>query len=490
MKKITLISLILVILCLGFTSGCERYDVMNVSGGDVVLSFSTEKIDFSQSSDDGKSLLKFYYDKVVVGGGDEVSSNINKIIEKDGDEFMSNKEIVEYYNGMVSDKREDCYCNTAQSEVTCNSDGIFSVKMTTSWYAGGVFNGGYYGLNFDAKTGNQLGLGDIFDLTDEEICNYINDLTIAKLTENTLLIDESVYETLEGYNISDYAFYIQSGNVYICYPTYELASGAAGPITVECPIIKKNETDFKLNGKKLEIDALMVADKVLVSVEEICNAIGAEVYNDGYGQSRIISILKDDYYIMIANGLYTPQTGVFTKWRIDKYYMPNDVSYCHYPDNLSDKNYNSSLSGLEIYNDTSIMETAPVVIGDISYVPVDILADYFGAKIDYNITKKQLDISMNNTEYIRTPEERKAISDFDAGDAAEIFESLPDISSDAIFGRDCSGVSYNRRGLVYRVLANDEAYVMIYPDYSVDYINNVTGELIKTINIDPVKITN
>jgi len=327
-------------------------------------------------------------------------------------------------------------------------------------------------------------------LTDEEICNYINDLTIAKLTENTLLIDESVYETLEGYNISDYAFYIQSGNVYICYPTYELASGAAGPITVECPIIKKNETDFKLNGKKLEIDALMVADKVLVSVEEICNAIGAEVYNDGYGQSRIISILKDDYYIMIANGLYTPQTGVFTKWRIDKYYMPNDVSYCHYPDNLSDKNYNSSLSGLEIYNDTSIMETAPVVIGDISYVPVDILADYFGAKIDYNITKKQLDISMNNTEYIRTPEERKAISDFDAGDAAEIFESLPDISSDAIFGRDCSGVSYNRRGLVYRVLANDEAYVMIYPDYSVDYINNVTGELIKTINIDPVKITN
>ena len=70
------------------------------------------------------------------------------------------------------------YVNYATAKVTNNSDGILSIKMTTDWHMGGVYNTNVYGLNYNLNTGEELKLTDVFSLSAGEIEDYLKSQTI------------------------------------------------------------------------------------------------------------------------------------------------------------------------------------------------------------------------------------------------------------------------------------------------------------------------
>ena len=78
------------------------------------------------------------------------------------------------------------YINTAEPEITKNSNGILSIKMQTDWFAGGVYNTNFYGLNYNLKAGTTLSLMDVFSLSESDILRYIKNKTIDIVTKETI----------------------------------------------------------------------------------------------------------------------------------------------------------------------------------------------------------------------------------------------------------------------------------------------------------------
>lgn len=202
------------------------------------VEYTTEKVDYSiYDPSSGKSKVDLYYNKVVLTGDTAEITAINEHITKDCDKYAESLDIAQYqeyakYAGGYT------FMNCFDSAVTNNADGIFSIKMSQSWYMGGVFNGNHYGLTYNLHTGKLLDITDITELSKSELQSAIQ--TSVKNHLNEMYGGAGYgdyYETLDRYSLEDYLFYVENGELVVTFPTYTLGPGAAGAVTVNTGIM-------------------------------------------------------------------------------------------------------------------------------------------------------------------------------------------------------------------------------------------------------------
>ena len=126
--------------------------------------------------------------------------------------------------------------------MTHNGDGVFSICMTQSWYMGGVSNVDHYGMTFDLSTGEAAQLPQMLGQDEAAVTEQLKTITKTYMTQNQAGWFDEAWETVDGYTLEDFPFYIQEGQVMLCFPTYALAPGASGSITVP--------TGLMLNGQE------------------------------------------------------------------------------------------------------------------------------------------------------------------------------------------------------------------------------------------------
>lgn len=202
------------------------------------VEYTTEKVDYSiYDPSSGKSKVDLYYNKVVLTGDTAEITAINEHITKDCDKYAESLDIAQYQE-YAKYAGEYTFMNYYDSAVTNNADGIFSIKMSQSWYMGGVFNGNHYGLTYNLHTGKLLDITDITELSNSELQSAIQ--TSVKNYLNEMYRDEGYwdyYETLDRYSLEDYLFYVENGELVVTFPTYTLGPGAAGAVTVNTGIM-------------------------------------------------------------------------------------------------------------------------------------------------------------------------------------------------------------------------------------------------------------
>lgn len=162
---------------------------------------------------------KNYYKKVVLSGNSKAIKKINKAISKDCKKFLSSgssKSIHEYARLAPSDFT-DTYSYKATSKVTYNKKGIISIRVNTFWFAGGVVNTDYYGLNYSLKTGKKISLSKVRTMSGRKFRKALKN-KIIKSDQNLNISDINA-------RIKNPDFYLKSGKIVVCFGPYELGYG-------------------------------------------------------------------------------------------------------------------------------------------------------------------------------------------------------------------------------------------------------------------------
>lgn len=190
-------------------------------------------VDRSYYDADGILRIQRYFDKVVIAGNRPEFAAMNAAIEADMAGFFSvlDGEDLSYYISYLSGS--EYLFHTAEVEVTENSGVVFSYRISTSWYMGGVFNADNYGMSFDVATGEPVYLPTLFGVSEEEMCQMMKDAAWAYLSANhSEALWDSSREAIYGYELDDFIYYFRDGELIITFPTYSISYGAAGSFTV------------------------------------------------------------------------------------------------------------------------------------------------------------------------------------------------------------------------------------------------------------------
>ena len=204
-------------------------------------SATLEREDRSIKNEAGEVLVDYYYDKLVLEETRPEYSEINRLAQEACDTFFDNLSEEDIDTEMASP--EYPFLNTGSGTITCNENGVLSVKLEFEWFMGGVYNVDFSGLNFDLQTGKELELTDIFSMGEDELLQYLHEQTVQYIEQNpdrgwgtSELGGKDAKQIAEEYTLDEYEFYIEGENVWLCYRSYGLGPGAMGSVVVPCPI--------------------------------------------------------------------------------------------------------------------------------------------------------------------------------------------------------------------------------------------------------------
>lgn len=198
-------------------------------------------VDNSVRNENGDILVSREYVKVVLLGDDPAYASINALIEADGVTFLNSdigwtveelEEVVENRYGY------DALFSDADATVVHNGNGYFSIRIDEGWFMGGVCNWNFYGLTYDLTTGKDAKIEDIMGLPADEALAQLRKLSAERLVEyygeEGLLVEPA--GILADYDLDDFRFYLENGELVLAFYTYEFACGAAGPAEIHTGI--------------------------------------------------------------------------------------------------------------------------------------------------------------------------------------------------------------------------------------------------------------
>ena len=204
-----------------------------------------QREDHSVKDEDGNVVVDYYYDMAVLTETDDNPQfeKINQTLQEECNSFFAeNGDMQDSYEVVPDERKQELVeapfrCITT-GQISCNQNGILSVKLTEEWYMGGVYNVNYHGENFDLETGERLELTDWFSMSEEETLEYLKNQTKAYMDGHPDAgWNSTAEETVNSYTLDQFEFYIEEDTVNLCYPTYELGYGATGPVVIPCPMI-------------------------------------------------------------------------------------------------------------------------------------------------------------------------------------------------------------------------------------------------------------
>lgn len=201
--------------------------------------YSTLENDHSIRNDAGDILVGIGYEQVILDTSVETFRKVNERIAEDYREFLSdmswlNETSPQEWETRLQDmgSLQSSFLSIRTAEVTCNSGGIFSIRMTQESYLGGVYNCDYYGLNFDLITGEPLALSSLSELPETELLDQLKGIVIDQVSENRDALLEDPETILEEYTLKDFSFCIEEGELVLLFPTYTFGPGVMGATQV------------------------------------------------------------------------------------------------------------------------------------------------------------------------------------------------------------------------------------------------------------------
>lgn len=192
------------------------------------------RLDRSVRNEAGEVIILFYYDRVILGEGEEFRES-NRILEASAEAFLEEipiDELIDWAQQMDIGPEYPFLCNVT-AEVTHNDNGIFSMKLARDWYAGGVHNLDYEGMTFDLRADRAVTLTELFPEEADVIVSRLKTLVWAELAAMYgQSADAEMWDKLQAYEAEEFLFYIEDGELILTFPTYTFGSGADGAMTL------------------------------------------------------------------------------------------------------------------------------------------------------------------------------------------------------------------------------------------------------------------
>lgn len=191
--------------------------------------YTIERQDRSVTNKDGSTALSRYFDLVQLTGDTPEIQAINDSLNGHCEEFFA-----ENSGDVPLEKRaDDVWLNTMDAAVTQNGDGLLSVNMTRNWYMGGVANTDYQGYTYDLSTGEELGLADLTSQDPEVLADTLREIVKAYMAgQPEAGWWDDAADTVDSCSLENMIFWVDGGEIVLCFPTYALTIGAYGPVVI------------------------------------------------------------------------------------------------------------------------------------------------------------------------------------------------------------------------------------------------------------------
>lgn len=187
--------------------------------------YTTNKVNKSKTYGSGRIKATVYYQKVKLKGNSNAIKQINKAIQKDCNDFLKSenvKSLYSYAKQRSQSSGSEEYFNYAKQKVSYNRNGVISIKVSTYWYAGGVYNTDVYGLNYSLKTGKRLTLNNVCKGSSNKIKE-----SVIKAIKKEAGSNSSNYQwnAINSYSTNEFRFYLTKGKAKVCFEPYEISFG-------------------------------------------------------------------------------------------------------------------------------------------------------------------------------------------------------------------------------------------------------------------------
>ena len=97
---------------------------------------------------------------------------------------------------------------------------------------GGVFNGDSYGLTYDLNTGAETSLPELMGMDEAALVQQLKSLTKSYMNQEPDLWFPEAWDTVDSFTLDEFEYYVNDGELILCYATYTLAPGAMGCVEV------------------------------------------------------------------------------------------------------------------------------------------------------------------------------------------------------------------------------------------------------------------
>lgn len=209
-------------------------------GATETAGYSIERQDRSVHNKDGSLALSRYYDLVQLTGDTPEIQAINDSLNGHCDEFFK-----ENSGDVPLEKRaDDLWLNTMDAAVTHNGDGLLSVNMTRTWYMGGVANTDYQGYTYDLSTGEAVGLAGLTSQDHDTLATTLREIVKAYMASHPE-VDwwDDAADIVDSRSLEDMIFWVDSGEIVLCFSTYDLSPGAYGPVIIPTGVMVEHGID-------------------------------------------------------------------------------------------------------------------------------------------------------------------------------------------------------------------------------------------------------
>ena len=196
--------------------------------------------DRSVANKDGFRALSRYYDLVQLTGDTPEIQAINDSLNGHCDEFFK-----ENSGDVPLEKRaDDLWLNTMDAAVTHNGDGLLSVNMTRTWYMGGVANTDYQGYTYDLSTGEAVGLSGLTSQDHDTLATTLREIVKAYMASHPE-VDwwDDAADIVDSRSLEDMLFWVDGGEIVLCFSTYDLSPGACGPTFIPTGVMVEHGID-------------------------------------------------------------------------------------------------------------------------------------------------------------------------------------------------------------------------------------------------------
>ena len=198
----------------------------SADGNTVELTFTTERQDYTISGGNNVT-VSTYYDLVVASGSDAAAvKRVNDFFRADFQDYLDGLEREGYFREYLE---PDCpyqdvtLQNTTEFVSVWHKHDVISVEMGSSWFMGGVFNGGTYGLNIDVKTGREPDLAALFMNGDSNaLLTRLKQALTTFLTENGSAREAG---SVGSFTLEDFHYLIRDDELILWLGPYELMPG-------------------------------------------------------------------------------------------------------------------------------------------------------------------------------------------------------------------------------------------------------------------------
>ena len=214
------------------------FNLLNVQAS---VDYQYVKIDDSKTYEGGTFKNYFVYPELQ--GSSKAIKKINNALKKEGKKHVkvrgySIEEIQSFIEHDYENYQTKCdYYNIAKGKAAFNDQDVFSIRFTTEWFAGGVANGDVYGETFDTTTGKRLNLTQVIDSRYtgySALSNALYKKLKKKYDQETADNFLNNYDSAAKLKKADF-YLTTTGNLVVCFPTYDISYGAAGCLTVNMP---------------------------------------------------------------------------------------------------------------------------------------------------------------------------------------------------------------------------------------------------------------